>query len=206
MTTAASTEMNVPDAAHEDDAPVAPPPPRRPRTARWIALGVGVVVALLVVTLATRRPASDVVAPSPIVGQTAPEVEGANLNGPPVRLSDLRGRYVVVNFFATWCIPCLKEHPELIRFADRHPPERAQVLMVVYDDQPADVRAFFSKRGGDWPVLDDPGAKVDFGVRGVPESFLVDPDGLVLTRLVGGVTAVGLDRLLAQAVAQRASP
>lgn len=203
--TTAGTEVLPADPAHENDAPMAHPPPRRPRTARWIAVSVGVAVALLVVTLATRRPASDVVAPSPIVGQSAPEVEGPNLNGAATKLSDLRGRYVVVNFFATWCIPCLQEHPELIRFADRHPPERAQVLMVVYDDQPADVRAFFAKRGGTWPVLDDSGAKVDFGVRGVPESFLVDPDGLVLTRLVGGVTADGLDRLLAQAEAQRPS-
>lgn len=120
-----------------------------------------------------------------------------------MKLSDLRGRYVVVNFFATWCIPCVREHPELIRFADRHPVEQAQVLMVIYDDQPAAVRQFFAKRGGDWPVLDDPGAKVDFGVRGVPESFLVDPDGFVLTRLVGGVTADGLDRLLSQAEARQ---
>ena len=205
MTTAARTEVQETDAAGPADAHLVAPPPRRARTARWIALGVGLVVALLVVTLATRRPASDVVAPSPIVGQPAPEVEGPNLNGAATKLSDLRGRYVVVNFFATWCVPCLQEHPELLRFADRHPPEEAQVMMVVYDDQPPDVRAFFKKRGGAWPVLYDPGAKVDFGVRGVPESFLVDPDGLVLTRLVGGVTADGLDRLLSQAEAQRAS-
>lgn len=197
----ASTEV-APADADADAGPTAPPP-RRPRTARWIALSVGFVVALLVLTLATRRPASDVVAPSPIVGQEAPEVEGANLNGAATKLSDLRGRYVVVNFFATWCIPCVQEHPELLRFADRHPPEQAQVMMVVYDDQPADVRAFFAKRGGDWPVIDDPGSKVDFGVRGVPESFLVAPDGVVLSRLVGGVTANGLDSLLSQAEAQR---
>ncbi|MEO7837242.1 MAG: TlpA disulfide reductase family protein [Acidimicrobiales bacterium] len=180
------------------------PGARRPRTARWIALAVGLIVALLVVMLATRRPASDVVAPSPIVGQTAPEIEGPGLDGAVMKLSDLRGGYVVVNFFATWCIPCVREHPELIRFADRHPAEEAEVLMVIYDDQPAEVRDFFAKRGGDWPVLDDPGSKVDFGVRGVPESFLVDPDGVVLTRLVGGVTADGLDSLLRQAIAGRA--
>jgi len=157
------------------------------------------VVAVLVVVLATRPPASDVVAPSPLVGRPAPEVEGPGLDGATVRLSDLRGRWVVVNFFATWCVPCLQEHPELVRFSDRHPPERVRVLAVVYDDQPEDVARFFRERGGDWPVVDDVGAKVDFGVRGVPESFLVDPDGVVRTRLVGGVTADGLDGLLRQA-------
>lgn len=95
-------------------------------------------------------------------------------------------------------MPCLEEHPELVRFSQRHPAEEAQVLAVVYDDQPDEVARFFRERGGDWPVVDDPGAKVDVGVRGVPESFVVDPDGVVRTRLVGGVTAEGLDAVLRQ--------
>lgn len=198
-TTTPATSADSTAAGHSPDPGPGVPVRRRPRTARWVALAVGIVVALLVVMLATRPPASDVIAPSPVVGQPAPEIEGPDLDGTAMKLSDLRGRYVVVNFFATWCIPCIREHPELIRFAERHPAEQVQVLMVIYDDQPADVRDFFAERGGDWPVLDDVGAKVDFGVRGVPESFLVDPDGVVLTRLVGGVTAEGLDRLLAQA-------
>ena len=189
------------------DPPVAPAPAAgeapeggRPRhTARWAAGAVGVVVVGLVVLLATRPQASDVVAPSPIVGQPAPEIEGPGLDGQPVRLSALRGRFVVVNFFATWCIPCVEEHPELVSFSNRHDPEEVVVLAVVYDDQPDQVARFFDERGGSWPVVDDSGAKVDFGVRGVPESFLVAPDGTVLTRLVGGVTADGLDRLLRSA-------
>lgn len=180
-------------------APAPPPPGPSRHTARWAALGVGAVVALLVGVLATRPPAADVVAPSPLLGQPAPEIEGPDLDGTTARLSQLRGRWVLVNFFATWCIPCVREHPELVRFSDRHPAEDVRVLAVVYDDQPADVARFFAERGGSWPVVDDPGAKVDFGVRGIPESFLVDPDGVVRTRVIGGVTADGLDGLLRRA-------
>ena len=101
-------------------------------------------------------------------------------------------------------MPCLREHSELIRFSERHPPEQAQVLAVIYDDQPDDVRRFFQERGGSWPVVDDPGSKVDFGVRGIPESFLVDPNGFVVSKLVGGVNADLLDDLLTRARAQAA--
>jgi len=179
------------------------PAPRR-RTALWVALSVGAVMALLIAVLATRTPAADKVPPSTIVGRPAPEVGGPTIDGKSLKLSDLQGKYVVVNFFATWCIPCVREQPELVRFQASHGAAGdATVLSVIYQDQPSDVRSFFASKGGDWPVVEDETAKVDWGVRGVPESFLVDPDGTVLTRIFGGVTDSGLERLLQEAKQQR---
>lgn len=177
--------------------------PRKRRTALYVSIAVGLVAILFVAVLASADPAADRVAPSRLIGRLAPDVSGPGLDGARYDLSSQQGRYVLVNFFATWCIPCVDEHDDLVRFSQAH--EDAAVVSVVYSDEPADVRRFFAERGGDWPVVEDEDAKVHWGVRGVPESFLIAPDGLVLTRLVGGVTFGGLERLLAEARKARGS-
>src|SRR5207245_2462187 len=79
-------------------------------TARWIAITAGVVTLALIAVLATRPSAETALARSPLTGKPAPEIVGTAIDGRPVRLSALRGRYVLLNFFATWCIPCAREH------------------------------------------------------------------------------------------------
>ena len=190
-------------------ASVEAPPPvlaptRRRRVAPWIAGGVGVVLLGLVVLLATREPATMTVARSPLIGKAAPEITGESvLDGDTtVRLSTLRGRFVLVNFVASWCVPCQREHDDLVRFSNAHAAiGDAVVLGVVWDDTTANIRRFFERRGGDWPVIDDANGKVAlaFGVRGPPESFLVAPDGTVLTRIVGEIQDDKLEELLAKA-------
>lgn len=175
---------------------------RRTRRALWIAVAVAVPMALLVGVLATREPSATRAVRSPLVGRTAPPISAETVDGAQASLADLRGRWVLVNFFATWCVPCRQEHDDLIRFSEAHAgPGDASVLGVVYSDSPQAVREFRQREGGDWPMLVDPKGRIalDYGVAGVPESFLIDPDGTVVAKLLGGVRTVDLEQLLARA-------
>lgn len=142
---------------------------------------------------------------SGVVGNVAPALKGTTTSGEPFDLDKLRGQWVLVNFFATWCPPCVQEHPELVKFSEGHRGE-ASVVSVAYDDTPQKIQEFFAANGGDWPVLaSDTGASVEYGVVKLPESFLVDPDGKVVRKLAGGVTAEQLDRLIASGGGQAGS-
>jgi cytochrome c biogenesis protein CcmG, thiol:disulfide interchange protein DsbE len=173
--------------------------PRRSRVAP-VAVAVAAVVVLgLVVLMATRPAGSDRQTRSPLVGQLAPAIHGTTLEGGSVDIDRYRGRWVIVNFFATWCIPCIEEHPELVEFHERHAPVGdAAVISVVIETPEAEARRFFAVNGGDWPVVLDPEARTSlaYGMVRVPETFVVAPDGTVVSRLIGGVTAADLDRLL----------
>lgn len=171
----------------------------RPRVARWVALALAVLLAGLVVVLATREPAQVRLADSPLLGKAAPGFRGTSvLDGTEVNSADLRGKWIVLNFFASWCVPCKQEHPEIARFAATHADD-ARVVAVIWDDRVANVRAFFERYGGDWPVIEDPGVRIglDYGVRGPPESYVISPNGIVVAKYVGPLTASSLDEVLA---------
>ncbi len=193
------------DTTGEDDTPAAAPVVsglRRTRKVLWIAVAVAVPVFLLVLVLANGEPAATRSVRSPLVGKPAPPIEGTTVDGAEASLASLEGKWVVVNFFATWCVPCRQEHPELVRFAQAHEASGdAAVLAVVYSDNAQAVREFRDKEGGAWPMLTDPKGRValDYGVAGIPESFLVSPEGVVVAKLLGGVRAADLDQLLYRA-------
>jgi cytochrome c biogenesis protein CcmG/thiol:disulfide interchange protein DsbE len=173
----------------------------RGRTVLWISSAVGVVVIGLVAVLASRTPAGSRGVPSPMIGRVAPEVAGTTIDGEPYDMGELRGRWVLVNFSATWCVPCRKEHPELIKLEQVHREAGDLSLVgVIYDDDTDAVRDFRAAEGGEWPIVADSDGRIGlgFGVTGVPETFLVAPDGTVAYRILGGVRATDIDEILRQ--------
>lgn len=181
--------------------PTTPARPRR-RRAVWIAAALAVTLVALVVVLAGSEPATTRGADSPLLGKQVPNVRAKTIDGVVFDLNDELGRWVVVNFFATWCVPCRIEHPELISWQQRHEAlGDATVVAVIYDDSVSAVRRFRDEEGGDWPMLidDDGRIAVDFGVAGVPESYLISPEGVIVSKIVGGILDGELEELLNRA-------
>jgi cytochrome c biogenesis protein CcmG, thiol:disulfide interchange protein DsbE len=170
----------------------------------WIALTVGAVVTALVVVLATSTAATknrdQQMANSPLLSHLAPEISGPLYNGGTAKLSDNRGKWVLINFFASWCIPCQQEQADLVRFQQHHQVAGdATVFAVRFDDpEVSAIRTLMTKSGATWPVVDDPEAKIHWGVTGPPESFLVDPNGFVRAHVIGQINADTLEGLLGQ--------
>ncbi len=173
---------------------------RRRRTALYAAVTIGVVMIAFVAVLATRKSAIDQQARSPLLDKAAPALSGTAIDGQPFDLTSLHGRYVLVNFFASWCVPCQQEQPQLVTFAN-NPAHDRTVVGVLYQDTSGAARGFLNSNGGDWPALPDDQGQIalDWGVRGPPESYLVDPNGIVLAKFIGEVTATRLNQLVAEA-------
>jgi len=185
-------------------APVSPSGagrPRKRRTVLWVSVAVAVVVAVMVAVFASSGPASQVTASSPLVGQRAPAIGGRAIVGTGhVALSDLAGKWVLVNFAASWCVPCREEMPQLLEFEQKNKSAGATILTVAYDEQDvASLASFLKGQGATWPAVDDGSAVVDYGVGGLPESYLVDPAGTVIAKYVGAVSAAQLDGVISGA-------
>jgi cytochrome c biogenesis protein CcmG/thiol:disulfide interchange protein DsbE len=138
---------------------------------------------------------------SPLVGRPAPPFSLAPLDGgAPVSLQGLAGRPAVINFWATWCIPCLDEHPVLVEAA-RTSQGDAHYLGIVYEDDEDRVRAFLRQRGAAYPSLLDPDGKtaIAYGIFGVPETFFLDAQGRIAAKHVGPLTRESLAANLAKA-------
>ena len=122
-----------------------------------------------------------------------------DMNGKTVRLSDYRGKWVVVNLWATWCPPCLDEIPELIEFHEAHQDKDAVVLGLNYEEVDlAYLKEFAGQSFINYPVLlTEPGKKLPFGgLLGLPTTILVSPEGVPVVRRTGAVTRQELEQAI----------
>ncbi|HWT10031.1 MAG TPA: DsbE family thiol:disulfide interchange protein [Roseomonas sp.] len=180
-------------------------PTQAPRSRRWMlyaplglaaAAGAGFWVMLRGLQTGDYNPRG---VPSALLGRGAPDfslpaLDAADL--PALSAADLRGPLpspVVVNFWASWCVPCIVEHPQLMRLSRDGIP----VLGINYKDRPADAAAFLTRHGNPFRRLgrDEPGrVAIDWGVYGVPETYLIDRQGIIRWRYAGPLTPEVLDQ------------
>lgn len=180
-----------------DVSPESAAPRGGSKLARNAAIVVGIVLVALIALLATRGTSTPI--SSQIVGQAAPDFTGTTLDGSMFRMANHRGEWVLVNFFATWCTPCRLEDPQIQQFVDSHKSDPVQVVSVAFSDDAKSIQEFWVKERNTWPVIsNDTGLiALDYGVTKVPESYMVAPSGLVIAGFFGGVTAAGLDNVIA---------
>ena len=123
-------------------------------------------------------------------GNPAPNFTLKDLSGHDVTLADLRGKVVVVNFWATWCPPCREEIPSMMRLNQAMAGKPFQMLAVSINEGGAqEVAAYFKQSGTNLPALLDATQAVSksYGLTGVPESFVIDRKGVILKKVVGGM-------------------
>lgn len=147
--------------------------------------------------------------PSPLPGRAAPSFalalfapgEGALARpvGDTIALDRMRGKVVVLNFWASWCLACLDEHTALSETARAFADRPVQFLGVLYNDVPRAGSEWIAQRGGQsYPSALDPGARtaIDYGLYGVPETFIVDGAGRVAYKHTGPISSALLTRKL----------
>jgi cytochrome c biogenesis protein CcmG/thiol:disulfide interchange protein DsbE len=157
------------------------------RKIRWLLPLVAIPILGLLAFGLTRN---TYVLPTPLEGMAAPGFRLETISGDSVSLADLRGRVVVLNFWASWCVPCRAEHGVLKLSQATYDPSEAVVLGVIYQDTKENALRFLRELGGDWRHMLDPSQRtaIDYGVYGVPETFFIGRDGLIGHKKVGPVT------------------
>jgi thiol-disulfide isomerase/thioredoxin len=118
----------------------------------------------------------------------APEVNVTSLKNVPLKLSDLKGKVVLLNFWATWCPPCREEIPSMMKLNSAMAGKPFQMVAVSIDEGgvPA-IEAFFKESGFNLPTYTDPDGKAvkTYGVTGVPETFIIDKNGILMKKVIG---------------------
>ncbi len=170
----------------DDDLAPAPAPSLNVK-----ALAIGLVaVTPLIVLLALGFGRDPNVMDKPLLGKEAPPFALPRLaDGETIEFSSYVGKPTVINFWATWCVPCATEHPNLVEAARRYGDD-VQFVGIVYQDKNEAVEAWLDRHGGRaYPTLIDVNAKaaIAYGVYGVPETYFIDANGVIRDKHVGPI-------------------
>ena len=140
------------------------------------------------------------------MNEPAPALAGDTVGGGTAALADLRGKVVVVNFWATWCTPCRAEQPELVRLSDDYRHKGVEFLGVLERDDTAKARAWLKEFGVPYPsIVDEPGAWADdFAFFGLPDTYVIDRAGTIRWSVFGQTDAAQLRPLIDEVLAQPA--
>lgn len=138
---------------------------------------------------------------APVVGEPAPDFALRTTDGSVVKLSDLRGKVVWVNFWATWCVPCKQELPEIQQIYEEKKSQGLEVLEVNWEETSAAAKAYFAERNLPMPVLLDSSSSVfnQYRLQGLPDHFFIGRDGDVAALYFGQLSADKMRQKLAQA-------
>lgn len=173
-----------------------------------IIIGIGVPILLLVALLTWgaittggeqgRPGVNNVLGDAPITTDRFPEFQVTTTNGETLHLSDLRGKYVMIDFWSSWCPPCRAEAPVLVEAYEKWSERGVEFVGISIWDNERAVVPFMESRGITYPVaIDDGTLTVEFGVQGIPEKFLLDRNGEIVRKVIGPNTQRSLDDILA---------
>jgi len=165
----------------------------------WKIMGVGLICTIpLIFVLAKGFNYDPRAMPEELTGETAPDFTLSSLEGYEISLKETKGSVVVINFWATWCQPCLLEHGHLQQAAEEYKSKGVVFLGVLYSDTAAKAKPFLKQHGSNYPTLIDEKQRtnIDYGVSGVPETFVIDKNGIIVKKFAGPVSKTELDRVL----------
>ena len=151
---------------------------------------LAIILVLLLLSVGCSpgfQPTGSSATAAPQIGKLAPDFQLPNLDGQVVTLSDLRGKPVLINFWATWCLPCREEMPYLQQIYDEWTGKGLVLLAIDIGETPDTVKEFMQEYDLSMPVLLDTsqGVAQRYNITGIPTTFLIDTDGIIRAKVIG---------------------